>query len=176
MAGNWRRGPAPDSTAAVRPQLGLEVGAVPICPVCSRPWGSGLACASCGQVDGLPPGIRLSSPARRVAEPVVELLFLVVTLYVGWLIWELVVFRRGQTPAKQLLGMRVVSLESSRSAGWGTMFVREIVGKPLVALFAPVTLGLVLLWFLWDDANQELWDKMVGTIVVDDRYGQLGKT
>ena len=131
--------------------------------------------ASCGQVDGLPLGIRLSSPARRIAEPVVELLFLVVTLYVGWLIWELVVFARGQTPAKQLLGMRVVSLETSRAAGWGTMLLRELVGKPIVLAVAPFTLGIVLFWFCWDPGRQALWDKMVETIVVDDRYGQLGR-
>ena len=157
------------------PQFGLEEGAVPTCPVCTRQWGSGVACASCGQVDGLPLGIRLSSPARRIAEPVVELLFLVVTLYVGWLIWELVVFARGQTPAKQLLGMRVVSLETSRAAGWGTMLLRELVGKPIVLAVAPFTLGIVLFWFCWDPGRQALWDKMVETIVVDDHYGQLGR-
>jgi len=27
---------------------------------------------------------------------------------------------------------------------------------------------LLYFWLTWDDKNQKLWDKMVGTVVVDD--------
>jgi len=65
----------------------------------------------------------------------------VVTLGIGWLIWALVVFGRGQTPAKQVLKMRVVTLRTGEKATWGRMFVREIVAKPLVGVLSLVTLG-----------------------------------
>jgi hypothetical protein len=28
------------------------------------------------------------------------------------------------------------------------------------------------LWLIWDRDNQELWDKVVGTVVVDDPRGE----
>ncbi len=34
-----------------------------------------------------------------------------------------------------------------------------------------VTAGIVNFWLLWDHDTQELWDKIVGTIVVNDRSG-----
>jgi hypothetical protein len=30
------------------------------------------------------------------------------------------------------------------------------------------TLGIGCLWLLWDNNNQNLYDKMVGTVVVDE--------
>ena len=153
--------------------MGAEAGAVPTCPVCGGAWASGLACASCRQVDGLPSGIRLTSRPRRAAEPFVEALLAIVLLYVGWLVWSLVVYRRGQSPAKQLLRMRVVVLETRRRAGSARMLARELPAKALVGVAALVSFGVVLLWPLWDERRQALWDKLVETIVVDDPFEEL---
>lgn len=96
----------------------------------------------------------------------------VITAFLGWLVWVLFAWTRGQTPGKQLLGMRCVRLSSGTKASWGIMFVRDFLLKFLLfGAIASVTLGLgwvLYFWLLWDKANQELWDKMVGTIVVDD--------
>ena len=143
------------------------------CPVCSREWGQGVACRNCKQVQGLPAGVRLSSAGRRFGAYCLDLLLMVVTLWIGWIVWSLIVWTRGQTPAKQLLKMRTVDLRDSRAAGWGRMFLREILAKFVVGLLAYVTLGIVYFWLLWDDDKQELWDKMVNTIVVDDPQGLL---
>lgn len=143
------------------------------CPVCNHLRTGGVACHFCGQVDGLPLGVTLSSPLRRLAAYLAEALLIVVTLFVGWLLWALVAFRRGETPGKQLLGMKAVKLEAGRRAGWGTMFLRELVAKPVIGFLAVFTFGLLYCWLLWDERNQELWDKAVGTIVVDDPHGQL---
>jgi uncharacterized RDD family membrane protein YckC len=153
---------APSSYAPSRP-----------CPSCGREWGGGIACQFCDQVEGLPPGVHLSSPARRFGGYVLEGVLLVVTLGIGWLVWSFVIFGRGQTPAKQLLGMRAVDLRRGENATWGKMFVREIVAKPLVGLVSWVTLGIVNFWLVWDNRNQELWDKVVGTIVVNDPHKRV---
>jgi hypothetical protein len=92
----------------------------------------------------------------------------VVTLGIGWLIWSFVVFGRGQTPAKQILNMRTVTLRTGRSSSWGRMFVREFIAKPLMGLLSFITLGIANFWLVWDSRNQELWDKVVGTVVVND--------
>jgi RDD family len=151
-----------NSPAAARP-----------CPSCGRQWGGGISCQFCDQVEGLPSGVHLSSPARRFGGYVLEAVLSTVTLGIGWLIWAFVVFGRGQTPAKQMLGMRVVTLRTGEKATWGRMFVRELIAKPLVAMLSLVTLGIANFWLVWDGRNQELWDKVVATIVVNDRDKQL---
>jgi uncharacterized RDD family membrane protein YckC len=143
------------------------------CSSCGREWGGGIACQFCSQVEGLPPGVHLSSPARRFGGYLLEGILAGVTLIVGWVIWSFVVYGRGQTPAKQLLGMRAVDLRTGEKASWGRMFVREIVAKPLVGLVSWVTLGIANFWLVWDSRNQELWDKIVGTVIVNDPHKRL---
>jgi uncharacterized RDD family membrane protein YckC len=98
----------------------------------------------------------------------------VVTLGVGYLIWWTMVLDKGQTPGKQVLGMRVLRLDRGGSAGVGLMLLREVVAKGLIGLLSGLTLGIANMWLLWDSQRQELWDKVAGTIVVDDRTHQLG--
>jgi len=70
-------------------------------------------------------GIVVSSGARRFGGHLLSALLAIVTLGIGYLIWALVLYGRGQTPAKQLLGMRVVKLQTGQRASWGTMFLRD---------------------------------------------------
>lgn len=123
----------------------------------------------------LPASLVLSSPWRRLGASLLDSLLAVVTLLVGWLIWSLIVWARGQTPAKQLLGMRTIDRRTLRSAGWGRMLLRELPCKIVISVVASVTLlGFILyFWLLWDDERQELWDKMAGTLVVNDPGGEL---
>jgi len=53
--------------------------------------------------------------------------------------------------------------------------MREVVCKSIIGIVASVTvIGLVLyLWLLWDRENQELWDKMASTLVVNDAESVL---
>lgn len=69
--------------------------------------------------------------------------------------------------------MRVLQLRTGRPANWGLMFLREIIAKPVVWTLSWVTLGIVNFWLLWDDKHQQLYDKIVGTVVVDDPRRQL---
>jgi uncharacterized RDD family membrane protein YckC len=118
----------------------------------------------------LDPSITLCSAWRRLGAYLLDLLLAVVTLLIGWLVWSIIVWQRGQTPAKQLLGMRVLNRETGRGAGGWKMFAREIPCKWVVGLAANITLvGWVMyFWLLWDAERQELWDKMVNTVVVND--------
>jgi uncharacterized RDD family membrane protein YckC len=118
----------------------------------------------------LPATVRLSSPWRRLGGHLLDGLLIVLTLLIGWLVWSIIVWGRGQTPAKQLLGMRVLNRETLVSAGRGRMFAREIPCKWIIGFLAGITIvGFVAyFWLLWDKSRQELWDKMVETIVVND--------
>jgi hypothetical protein len=168
-AGNWRQGPRPSGVAVSA--AAADPGQP--CPVCGRAWGAGIACQFCGQIEGAPAGVHLSSPGRRLGAHLLEGVLVVVTLFVGWLVCALIVFGRGQTPAKQLLGMRAIKLRTGMKAGWGTMFLREFVAKLIIGFLAWFTLGIVYFWLIWDKNNQELWDKIVDTVIVNDPNKQL---
>ncbi|MEU6283120.1 RDD family protein [Streptomyces sp. NPDC047028] len=111
------------------------------CPNCGRDWGRGIACQFCRQVTGLPQGVVIASGARRFGEYLLEGLLFLVTLIIGWLIWSLIVYKGGQTPAKQLLHMRCVKLRTEQKAKWGTMFLREGIAKPVIGILGAVTSG-----------------------------------
>ena len=58
------------------------------------------------------------------------------TLGVGWIIWALIIVKRGQTPAKSLLPLRVIDNQSLEPLGFVRMFfVRGLIAD-LVASFA----------------------------------------
>jgi uncharacterized RDD family membrane protein YckC len=164
-----------DAPARLRPVEPLdEEAASRECGNCGADFGQGVACQSCQQVAGLPKGVVLASPARRLGGFLLEIVLAVVTLVVGYLVWWAMVLDKGQTPGKQVLGMRVLRLDRGGSAGVGLMLLREVVAKGLIGVLSGLTLGIANLWLLWDSQRQELWDKVAGTIVVDDRTHQLG--
>jgi len=134
-------------------------------------FGTERTCQNCGQVGGLPTGIRTSSAGKRFGEIFLELLLFIVTLAIGWLIWAFIVSKNGQGPAKSVLGMRVVKLPTSRHATRGEMFVRWLVKRIMGAI--PIVGLLSALWILWDKNRQALWDKVVDTVVVDDKEKRL---
>jgi len=121
----------------------------------------------------LPPGVVVSSAGKRLGGYLLEVLLVIVTLVLGWLIWSLIVWGQSTSPAKQLLKMKVLKKDTGLRASYGTMALRELVGKWLiVGLVIGSICGLVAIvldfMLLWDKDRQELWDKIAGTIVVDD--------
>ena len=128
----------------------------------------------------LPPGVVVSTAGKRLGGYALELLLIIVTLFIGWLIWSLVVWGNSTSPAKQLLKMKVVKKDTGLRASYGTMVLRELVGKWLiVGIVIGSICGIVALvldfMLLWDKDRQELWDKIAGTIVVDDPNDVINK-
>ena len=140
------------------------------CFACGREWGNGRSCQFCRALVGLPAGVQIASPGSRLGGYLLEGVLCLFTLGIGWLIWSFAVYGKGQTPAKRVLGMRVVDVRTGAAASWGTMFLREFIVKPVLAF---VTVGVADMWLLWDKDNQELWDKMLSTVVVSDPNKQL---
>src|ERR1700690_2672295 len=66
------------------------------CPNCRRSFGHEMPCQFCGQVDSLPVGVVLSPGARRFGGHLLSVLLAVVTLGVGYLVWTLILYGRGQ--------------------------------------------------------------------------------
>ena len=93
-------------------------------------------------------------------------------ILLGYIVWWLIALGNGQTPGKQIVGIRVIK-DDGEPSGWGYTFLREFVIKLLlVGFISDMTFGIArlvdYLWPLWDRAEkmQTLHDKMLGTIVV----------
>ena len=71
------------------------------------------------------PGPQLASQGRRLAGAVLDGAIFVLTLGIGWVIWYLIAARHGQSPAKRLLGMRVIR-EDGAAATLGWMLIRDL--------------------------------------------------
>ena len=94
-------------------------------------------------------------------------------VFAAYVIWWLFTLRRGQTPGKQLVGIRVIK-SNGEITGWGYTFLRELVIKGLVGGFlSGMSAGIYWvvdhLWPLFDSDRQALHDEMVDTLVVQDR-------
>ena len=132
--------------------------------------------ASVSTTPHTPNGLPLSSIGKRFGGYLLELVLACVTLGIGWLVWACIVASKGQTPSKQLLGMRVVKPDTGHSLTWGGMFLREIVFRGIVfSLLSMITLGVMgvvgPLLILGGTMRQTIWDRMAGTVVVDDPDG-----
>ena len=139
---------------------------------------SQLICPACGQVISAPAGVRLADLGRRLGAYLLDFVLVFLTLFIGYIIWWLFTLQWGQTPGKQILGIRVIRMDGTESGWWWT-FIREFVVKGLGVGVVNAIIGLViaipiftfldLMWAIWDKNRQALHDKVMNTIVVDDR-------
>ncbi|MEI7540578.1 MAG: RDD family protein [Actinomycetes bacterium] len=135
--------------------------------------------------------LRRATPQHRLGGYFVEAGLMVVTFFIGWIIWSLIAWASGQTPAKQVLKMRVYNEKRVAPASWGNMAVRQFLiplgvlvvngmivnglvnsgdvnGSFTVEFFY---VGLVLLDVLWifkGGARRRILDISAGTIVVNE--------
>ena len=140
--------------------------------------GKSLFCQACAQFLIGDKGVKVAGLGRRVGAFFLDIVLILVTLIIGYIIWWLFTLRHGQTPGKQLLGIRVVRTDGTPSR-WGWTFIREFVIKGVVVGILDsvlVVAGIVdLLWAFWDKDRQTLHDKIMKTVVVDDREFRHGE-
>jgi uncharacterized RDD family membrane protein YckC len=68
---------------------------------------------------------RYASFQHRLASELLDFALALLTFWIGWAIWSLVVWNQGQTPAKKILKLRVYSIDTKKPATWGHMAVRQ---------------------------------------------------
>lgn len=144
------------------------------CINCGATLGPGLFCPACEQFIRGQRGVRAATIARRMGAYILDMVLVFLTLFIGYLVWALIAFQWGQTPGKQLLGIRSVRVDG-RPLDWGATFIREAVVKWLLfgILVASATGGIGwlvdLLWAVWDKDRQTVHDKIMQTVVIENR-------
>jgi uncharacterized RDD family membrane protein YckC len=116
----------------------------------------------------LPQGTQLASVGRRIGAFFLAIPLAIVTLGIGYLIWGLIVWGNGQTPALQVLGMRCWRPETGRVANWGWMALREIVGRIAENILGLITEIVSFIMLLSTKERRSLHDLVAGTVVLHD--------
>jgi uncharacterized RDD family membrane protein YckC len=118
---------------------------------------------------------RYASFQHRLGAYALDAALAVVTLGIGWLIWSLVVWGEGQTPAKKILKIRVRHFETGSVVTWGHMAVREFLVPLTVGIAANLTLSIAALaWiiieivFYFTKNSRTLRDHWVKTVVINE--------
>jgi uncharacterized RDD family membrane protein YckC len=115
----------------------------------------------------LPQGTQLASVGRRIGAYFLAIPLCLVTLGIGYAIWGLVVWGSGTTPALQVLGMKCWRPETRQVAGWGTMALRETIGRFVENLLG-ITAIISFAMFISGDKHQAWHDSIAGTVVLHD--------
>lgn len=116
----------------------------------------------------LPDGVELASIGRRIGSYFLGILLAIVTLGIGFIIWGLIVWGRGQTPAMQVLKMRCWREESRQKAGWGWMALREIIGSIVEGILGLITQLISFILMVTGNKRKCIKDYIAGTVVLHD--------
>ena len=104
----------------------------------------------------------------RFGAYVLEIVLVLVTLVIGWVIWALSLRGTGQTPARKMMNQRVWDLDTNAPMGHGKMFLmRGIVGSLVEGIAHACTLYILALMPFWDKRNQSICDKLSSSLVVE---------
>jgi len=121
-------------------------------------------------------GLPFATPLHRFGSAILESVLAIVTLGIGWFIWWLILIGRGMTPARQILGLRIVDAKTMQPVNSSKVFLRGFV----VYFLAFSALATALSFVLWGAGllftlvsallvfranHQTLWDQMTGTTV-----------
>lgn len=116
----------------------------------------------------LPQGTELASHGRRIGAYFLAIPLSIVTLFIGYIIWGLIIWGRGQTPTQQVLGMRTWYPMNGRNATWGRMALREIVGGIVTGILSIITELLSFILFLTGRERKCLADHIASTVILRD--------
>lgn len=121
-------------------------------------------------------GLPFATPLHRFGAAVLESVLAILTLGIGWFIWWLILLGKGLTPARQILGLRIVDAKTMQPAANSQVFLRGFVVYFLAFSALASALSLVLFGAGWlftlvsallvlRSSRQTLWDQITGTTV-----------
>ena len=122
------------------------------------------------------PGLLFATPLHRFGAAILEATLAILTLGIGWFVWWLILLGQGLTPARQILGLRIVDVKTMQAVSSSQVFLRGFVVYGLAFSALASALSLVLFGAGWlftlvsallvfRSSHQTLWDQMTGTTV-----------
>lgn len=95
----------------------------------------------------------------------ITLVFYVGIIMLSVVFVQLYFWTNSTSMGKKVLGMVVIDKNTHEKVGFWKMVVREIIGKWISSLI----FGIGYIWILFDEKNQGWHDKLINSIVVEDR-------
>ncbi|HEX6520018.1 MAG TPA: RDD family protein [Streptosporangiaceae bacterium] len=114
----------------------------------------------------LPNGTELASIGRRIGAYFLALPLMLITLIIGYWIWGIILWSKGKSPALSVLGMQVWKVDDQQPATFGTMALRDIIGR-IVEGITPVNL-VSFIMFCAGKERKAIHDMIGGTVVLYD--------
>jgi uncharacterized RDD family membrane protein YckC len=113
---------------------------------------------------------QLASVQARLGSFLLDFGLLIITLFIGWAIWNLFTWKTGQTPAKRILRQVVVDAKTGEVFSWSRMALREFAVKGAAGNIASgATSGVTFVidsLFVFREDRRTLHDLIVGSKVV----------
>ena len=113
---------------------------------------------------------QLASVQARLGSFLLDLGLMIVTLFIGWVIWNLFTWKTGQTPAKRLLQQVVVDAKTGEVFTWSRMALREFAVKGAAGnIIGGATNGITFVidsLFVFRDDRRTVHDLIVGSKVI----------
>ncbi len=142
------------------------------CPNCGAQGQTSIFCSACSLYMADPAGgvQKVTYNRRFWGTYLLEGLLFLVTLIIGWYIWLAFTAKTSQSPAKRLLNVYVLDIQTGQPITAGRVWVREVLVKQLLVTLIGAVIGVASIvdsiWVLFDKNRQALHDKVVGTVVV----------
>lgn len=121
-----------------------------------------------------------ATPLHRFGAFWLEYALAFVTLGIGWFIWWLILLSKGLTPARHILGLRIVDARTMKPVSSGNAFVRGFVVYFLAFSALATALSFILFGAGWlfslvsallvfRSSRQTLWDQVTNTTVAFEK-------
>lgn len=121
-------------------------------------------------------GLPFATPLLRFGAAILESVLAILTLGIGWFVWWLILLGQGLTPARQILGLRIVDAKTMQPVSSSQVLLRGFVvyflafsalatGLSFVLFGAGWLFTLVSALLVFRASHQTLWDQMTRTTV-----------
>ena|SRR5580658_3368332 len=122
----------------------------------------------------LPEGTLPAPVGRRIGAYFLSILLVVVTLVIGYIIWGLILWSKGTSPALRVLGMRAWDPVASRPATFWRMALRDVVGGIVQSILGGITGIVSFVLFAATREHRSIPDFVGGTVIIHDPNRLLG--
>ena len=102
----------------------------------------------------------------RLGALLLDSLLFVVTCGIGWLIWSIVLWQQSTSPAKKMLNLKIVDINTGAPASMVQMLLREGLGKIVLSAITGIVGIVSAILILVVPSRQGVWDFIAKTTVV----------